>query len=159
MGIKDLFDNTPAAEEGSNSNDRKMDTVPDGTYQAEITDFSVFTSRAGDYYISWWFEVTTGSAAGAQLRRWTSVTDRSVGVIKATVKKVTGSVPQWSDLFDDGHTGRVKGSIVGKHVEIAQRTNQKGEKTYINIYINKLTAAPTSGSTDDQEEVDVNDLF
>ena len=159
MGIKDIFENTPAAEEGNNNNDRKMDTVPDGTYQAEITDFSVFTSRAGDYYISWWFEVTTGSAAGAQLRRWTSVTDRSVGVIKSTVKKVTGDVPKWSDLFDDGRTGRVYDDIVGKYVEIAQRTNKRGDKSYVNIYINKLTAAPTNGAAKDQDEVNVDDLF
>ena len=159
MGIKDIFDNTPAAEEGNNNNDRKMDTVPDGTYQAEITDFSVFTSRAGDYYISWWFEVTTGYAAGAQLRRWTSVTDRSVGVIKSTVKKVTGDVPKWSDLFDDGRTGRVYDDIVGKYVEIAQRTNKRGDKSYVNIYINKLTAAPTNEAAKDQDEVNVDDLF
>tara|TARA_R100000808_G_scaffold23460_1_gene52088 strand:+ start:2517 stop:2993 length:477 start_codon:yes stop_codon:yes gene_type:complete len=158
MGIKDLFDNTPAAEtNGNGATKKEMDTVPDGVYQAEVTDFSVFASRAGDYYVRWWFEVTTGPASGAQLRRFTSVTDRSVGVIKSTVKKVAGDVPKWSDLFEDGRTGRIYDDIVGKNVEIVQRTNKKNNKSYINIYVNKLIDPPANNEAG--EEVDVNDLF
>jgi len=162
MDIGSMFDNASTEKSNnSNSSERVMDTVPDGSYATEVTDFSVFVSKRGDYYVKWWFEVLDGPHRGANLQRFTGLGPRTFHLVKGTVKTVTGSVPQWSDLFADGRTGPIRNGIVGAQVQITQKSSKKGDRTYVNIYVDKILSKeaipePPSEAFDD---ADVDDLF
>jgi hypothetical protein len=163
MDIGNMFDNAPAREEQTNgkSDDRKMDTVPDGQYTTEITDFSVFVSKKGDYYVSWWFEVLDGPHRGAQLQRFTGLGPKTFHFVKSTVKVVAGKVPQWTDLFVDGRTGPIQGKIVGKTVQVSQKSRQVGDRFFVNIYVDKvLQSEPVPEPPAEAfDEAEVDDLF
>ena len=151
--IEKLFNTTPA-EEPSNSESRprrEMSRVPDGTYSAVVDDFSVFSSADGDYFVSWWFKISNGAARGESLQRFSMIGERTVGFIKKDVRTVTGEIPEWDNLFDEeeGRTGDVRAAVLGAPVVITQKTAQKGNKEYINVYIDRLI--------DDDPEVDGND--
>ena len=163
MSIKNLFDETEVNEEGSPSSKKKeMDRIKDGTYKAVVTEFSVF-EKQGEYYVSWWFEVTDGLAAGANLQSFSSVTDRSVRFIKRSVARVIGSMPTWEMMYDE--------DLEGRKVQITQKTNESSGKKYVNVYVDKVLAAPKKSAapakeeppaepvTESDEEVDVDDLF
>jgi hypothetical protein len=163
MDIGNLFDNAPAREEQANgkSDDRKMDTVPDGKYNGEVTDFSVFVSKKGDYYVSWWFEVVDGPHRGAQLQRFTGLGPKTFSFVKSTVKVVSGKVPEWTDLFADGRTGPIQNQIVGKVVQLSQKSRQVGDRLFVNIYVDKVLQSdpvpePPAEAFD---EADADDLF
>jgi hypothetical protein len=174
MSIKDLFDSAVDDDEGSKPPKREMDRIKDGTYKAVVTDFSVF-EKGGDFYVSWWFEVTDGLAAGAALQSFSGVTPKSVSFIKRSVARVIGSLPSWDDMYDEelGRTGHLQSSIVGRGVQITQKTNNVKGKDYVNVYVDKVIngasrEAPNDGagsepqeaeSTRDDDEVDVDDLF
>ena len=173
MSIKNLFDETEVNEEGSPSSKKKeMDRIKDGTYKAVVTEFSVF-EKQGEYYVSWWFEVTDGLAAGANLQSFSSVTDRSVRFIKRSVARVIGSMPTWEMMYDEDlrQSGIVRSSIEGRKVQITQKTNESNGKKYVNVYVDKVLAAPKKSAapakeeppaapvTESDEEVDVDDLF
>jgi hypothetical protein len=163
MDIGNLFDSAKAGDTQANgkADDRKMDNVPDGQYSVEITDFSVFVSKKGDYYVSWWFEVVDGPHRGAQLQRFTGLGPKTFSFVKSTVKVVTGKVPEWTDLFADGRTGPVRGKIVGNVVQISQKSRDYKGKVYTNIYVDRvLNTDPTPEPPADAfDEADVDDLF
>ena len=162
MDIANMFDSASSGQTSNTSTEeRKMDTVPDGSYKAEITDFSVFVSKKGDYYVSWWFEVLDGAKKGAQLQRFTGLGPKTFNFVKGTVKTVTGTVPQWSDLFADGRTGPIRNGIVGRVVQVSQKSRQSGDRTFVNIYVDKVLNSdaipePPASAFD---EADVDDLF
>jgi len=169
MSIKNLFDDTEVNDESSTPFKKKeMDRIKDGTYKAVVTEFSVF-EKQGDYYVTWWFEVTDGLAAGANLQSFSSVTDRSVRFIKRSVARVIGSMPTWEMMYDEEarRTGEVRSSIEGRHVQITQKTNESNGKKFVNVYVDKslggakkahpVPEAPPAVAEDD--EVDVDDLF
>ena len=169
MSIKNLFDDTEVNDESSTPFKKKeMDRIKDGTYKAVVTEFSVF-EKQGDYYVTWWFEVTDGLAAGANLQSFSSVTDRSVRFIKRSVARVIGSMPTWEMMYDEEarRTGEVPSSIEGRHVQITQKTNESNGKKFVNVYVDKslggakkahpVPEAPPAVAEDD--EVDVDDLF
>ena len=169
MSIKNLFDDTEVNDESSTPFKKKeMDRIKDGTYKAVVTEFSVF-EKQGDYYVTWWFEVTDGLAAGANLQSFSSVTDRSVRFIKRSVARVIGSMPTWEMMYDEEarRTGEVRSSIEGRHVQITQKTNESNGKKFVNVYVDMslggakkahpVPEAPPAVAEDD--EVDVDDLF
>lgn len=166
VDIQDLFDNTEVDEKPAETKRRgkdDMDKVPDGTYRATVTDFSVF-EKDGTHFVSWWFEVTSGVAAGAQLQNFSSVNPSTVQFIKRAVGRVIGHVPEWTDLFDAdlGRTGAAKFDIVNKDVQITQKTVTKNGKTYVNVYVDKRLSengASAPEADEPSEEVDANDLF
>jgi len=162
MDIGDMFNSAGSDnQETRKSDDRKMDTVPDGQYNAEVTDFSVFVSKKGDYYVSWWFEVLSGAHRGAQLQRFTGLGPKTFHFVKSAVKTVTGKIPEWTDLYADGRTGPAYGSIVGKTVQVSQKSRQNGDKTYVNIYVDRVIedeSVPTPPA-EAFDEADVDDLF
>ena len=49
MSIGDLFDRTEVGEKKQEQGRREMDKVPDGTYNAEVIDFAVFSDAKDDY--------------------------------------------------------------------------------------------------------------
>tara|TARA_Y100001970_G_scaffold86877_2_gene109638 strand:+ start:2092 stop:2610 length:519 start_codon:yes stop_codon:yes gene_type:complete len=168
--IEDIFNNISPPEEadgGSRKKRRKddADKIPDGVYQAKIVEFSTFHKDDDygnrDYFTVMWFQVTTGPAAGAEVQSFSSVGPKSVPFIKRAIKKVTGKEPSWSDLYDKemGSTGSIQFKLVGKHVEIQQKTNGK----YANIYINKvIDSSGEQGSAspaNDDSDRNVDDLF
>jgi len=180
--VEDMFDSIDVDDDESGDGQREMDRVPDGTYKTKVTDFSVFNTEKGDYYVSWWFEVTDGAASGAQLQSFSSVTPTSVKFIKRSVQRVTGKYPGWGEMFDNdvGRTGVLRNEIVGQEVQVTQKTNSKNGKDYVNIYVDKrlksngagaaapvqeaakLPDKPSAGSGTevvDQDDVDVDDLF
>jgi len=163
MDIGSMFNSAPAKQEQSSgkSDDRKMDTVPDGSYSAEVTDFSVFVSKKGDYYVSWWFEVADGPHRGSQLQRFTGLGPKTFSFVKSTVKTVTGKVPEWGDLFVDGRTGPIRNGIIGRVVQLTQKSKQNGERTYVNIYVDKVlnSDAIPEPPADAFDEAEVDDLF
>ena len=156
--VKDMFDEVQVNDEEPSR--REMDRIPDGTYKALITDFSVFSTAEGDFYVSWWFEIDEGAASGAQLQSFSSVGPRSVAFIKRGVQRVTGSFPSWQEMFDEeaGRTGPVRGQVMNRRVQVTQKTNTNNGKDYVNVYIDKLIgkAKPRPAAQDD---VDVDDLF
>jgi hypothetical protein len=165
MGIQDLFDDTEV-EETSSEGRREMDRVPDGSYKAVVTDFSVFNTESGDYYVSWWFEVTQGPASGSQLQSFSSVGPNSIKFIKRSVKTVIGKFPSWNEMFDEGtgRTGAVRNKVVGADVQITQKTNNSKGKDYVNVYIDKTISAQPKAKKpapvqDIEDEIDVDDLF
>ena len=179
--VEDMFDRIEVEETSNGTGEkREMDRVSDGTYKAVVTDFSVFSTEGGDFYVSWWFEVTDGAASGAQLQSFSSVSPHSVKFIKRSVQRITGKFPSWGQMFDaeSGRTGVLRNELVGKHIQITQKTNNKSGKDYVNVYVDKLlkmngsappqTAkaklpdAPTPGTgtqSPDEDDVDVDDLF
>lgn len=163
MDIGKMFDSTPVEEKPANgkSDDRQMDTVPDGKYSGEVTDFSVFVSKKGDYYVSWWFEVVDGAHRGAQLQRFTGLNPKTFHFVKSTVRTVTGKVPEWTDLFADGRTGPIRGKIVGKMVQLSQKSRLYEGKTFVNIYVDKvLQDEPVPNPPAEAfDEAEVDDLF
>ena len=161
MDIGNMFDSASTEQSTSNTSERVMDTIPDGSYSTEVTDFSVFVSKRGDYYVKWWFEVTDGPHRGANLQRFTGLGPRTFHLVKNTVKTVVGSVPQWSDLFADGRTGPIRNGIVGSNVQISQKSSTKGDRTYVNIYVDKLLSkeAVPNPPAEAFDEADVDDLF
>ena len=163
MDIGSMFDNADSGQGQSNgkSDDRKMDTVPDGSYSAEVTDFSVFVSKKGDYFVSWWFEVAEGPHRGAQLQRFTGLNPKPFSFVKSTVKTVTGKVPEWNVLFADGRTGPIRNGIVGRVVRITQKSKPVGDKTYVNIYVDKVlnSDAIPEPPAEAFDEAEVDDLF
>lgn len=168
--IKDMFDSVDADEDSGGSR-RDMDHIKDGTYKASVTDFSVFSDEKGDFYVSWWFEVTDGAAAGAQLQSFSSVGPYSVKFIKRSISRVIGKTPSWEELYDEesGRTGVVRGLVVGREVQITQKTKNSKGKDYVNVYVDKVInsapakeaapAEPEAESKEDDDEVDVDDLF
>jgi hypothetical protein len=167
MGIEDMFNNTPVDGESGDSKTarREMSRIPDGTYKTNVDDFSVFRTDKGDHYISWWFEVMDGDASGASLQRFSSITPRTIGIIKRSVKAVTGRVPEWNDLFNSetGRTGPIASDIVGKSVQVTQKTRSNNDKTYVNVYVDKriapINGAPAEPEVKAEEDVNVDDLF
>jgi hypothetical protein len=168
VDIKDMFDSAEVDEEPSETKRRgkdDMDKIPDGSYRATVTDFSVFEDK-GTHFVSWWFEVNSGVAAGAQLQNFSSVNPDTVQFIKRAVGRVIGRVPEWTELFDadTGRTGRAKFDIVNKDVQVTQKTVNKKGKTYVNVYVDRLLSVqdkpePETEAADSSEEVDVDDLF
>ena len=158
--MEDMFNNTEANDGNNSTSKREMDRISDGTYNAEVTDFSVFSTDRGDYYVSWWFRVSGGAADGAELQSFSSVSPRSIGFIKKSVKRVTGAYPTWADMFDgdSGRTGPVRYKLVGKPIQVTQKTNNRNGKDYINVYVDKLLESAASVAPS-QEDVDVDDLF
>jgi len=156
MSIEKLFNSTPAEETSTTESRtrREMSRVPDGTYSAVIDDFSVFSSADGDYYVSWWFKISDGAARGESLQRFSMVGERTVGFIKKDIRTVTGAIPEWSNLFDEeeGFTGAVRSDVLGKSVSITQKTAQKGNKEYVNVYIDRLLETPDVADDEDDEE-------
>lgn len=138
MDIGSMFDAASSDKKSSSNTERKMDTVPDGAYDAEVTEFSVFVSNAGDYYVKWWFEVDVGPYKGAQLQRFTGLSPKTFGFVKETIRKVTGSVPEWGSMFADGRTGPIRRDIVGQRVQVSQKTSKRGDRSYVNIYVDKV---------------------
>tara|TARA_R100000306_G_C4374495_1_gene141346 strand:+ start:26 stop:568 length:543 start_codon:yes stop_codon:yes gene_type:complete len=177
--VEDMFDSIEVEETSAGEGQREMDRVPDGTYHTKVTDFSVFNTEKGDYFVSWWFEIVDGVANGAQLQSFSSVSPSSVKFIKRSVQRVTGKYPEWSAMFNEetGRTGSLRSEIVGKDVQVTQKTNSKNGKDYVNVYVDKLLKtngaappappaklpeAPTDGAgtkAADEDEVDVDDLF
>ena len=165
--VEDVFNNTEVDE--TKESDRKvMDSVADGAYRAAVTDFSVFSTDTGDFFVSWWFRITEGVAEGAELQSFSGVNPSSVGFIKRSVKRVTGSLPQWGDMFDPdtGRTGAVRAQVLGCEVQITQKTKLVKGKKYVNVYVDKvingssLPDEPTGGGAPDPDsEVNVDDLF
>ena len=152
--IEKLFNSTPA-EEPSNTDSktrREMSRIPDGTYSAVVDDFSVFSSAEGDFYVSWWFKITDGAARGESLQRFSMVGERTVGFIKKDVRTVTGEIPEWDNLFDEeeGRTGSVRASVLGKGVVVTQKTAHKGNKEYVNVYIDRLNEDSVAAAQDDE---------
>jgi len=156
MGIEKLFNSTPAEDPGNSETrqKREMSRIPDGTYQAVVDDFSVFSSKEGDYYVSWWFNLTNGAAKGEQLQRFSMVGPATVGYIKKDVRTVTGEIPEWGDLFneDTGYTGNVRSGVLGKPVVITQKTARKGNREFINVYIDRLGETSEEVVQDDDED-------
>ena len=155
--VKDMFDSIEVDESETSSEKREMDRVSDGTYKAVVTDFSVFNTEAGDYYVSWWFEVIDGAASGAQLQSFSGVSPHSVKFIKRSVQRITGKYPAWGDMFDAeaGRTGILRNEVVGKTIQITQKTNNKSGKDYVNVYVDKLLkssngVAPTARLSTDE---------
>ena len=162
MSIGDLFDRTEVGEKKQEQGRREMDKVPDGTYNAEVIDFAVFSDAKDDYYVTWWFRVSDGAAQGAQLQSFSSVSDRSITFIKKSVKAVTGSFPTWGEMYDSdsGRTGRIRFDLVGAHVQVTQKTVSKGSKDYVNVYVDKRIDTPSVQPVSSvEDEVDVDDLF
>jgi hypothetical protein len=162
--IGSMFDSAPSnSEGGSKTDERKMDVVPDGSYDVEVTDFSVFVSKKGDTFISWWFEVMSGQYSGAQLQRFTGVGPKTFSFIKTTVKTVTGSIPEWGAMFVDGRTGPIRNEIIGKAVQITQKSRDYQGKAYVNIYVDKVINNPSNPSPESPaeafDEADVDNLF
>ena len=166
--VKDMFDSVDVDSGGEEESSRRvMDRVQDGTYKAVVSDFSVFNTATGDFFVSWWFEVTDGAASGAQLQSFSGVSPFSVKFIKRSVQRVTGSYPEWSDMFNEetGRTNEItRGLIVGSPVQLTQKTNSKNGKDYVNVYIDKrLNGSPSKAvepSTEESgDDVDVDDLF
>lgn len=177
--VKDMFDSIEVEETEDGPERKHMDKIPDGVYATNITDFSVFSTEEGDFYVSWWFEVTDGVAAGAQLQSFSTVSPASVKFIKRGVQRVTGKFPAWTDLFNSetSRTGSIRAEIVGKSVQVTQKTKNSNGKDYVNVYIDKLLRsngaavpqaaaklpdAPSPGSGTqavDEDDVDVDDLF
>ena len=130
--VKDMFDSVDVDSGGEEESSRRvMDRVQDGTYKAVVSDFSVFNTATGDFFVSWWFEVTDGAASGAQLQSFSGVSPFSVKFIKRSVQRVTGSYPEWSDMFNEetGRTNEItRGLIVGSpcpaHSEDEQQERQ-----------------------------------
>ena len=158
--MEDMFNNTQVEENETNGK-REMDRISDGTYNAEVTDFSVFSTEKGDYYVSWWFRVSGGAADGAELQSFSSVSPRSIGFIKKSVRRITGAYPDWSDMFDSdsGRTGPVRYELVGKPVQVTQKTNNRNGKDYVNVYVDKLLESRPAPTPPIDEDVDVDDLF
>ena len=172
--IKDMFDSVDANED-SGGGRREMDHVKDGTYKAAVTDFSVFSDEKGDFYVSWWFEVTGGAAAGSQLQSFSSVSPYSVKFIKRSISRVIGKIPEWDELYNEeaGRTGVVRGLVVGREVQITQKTKNNKGKDYVNVYVDKVINGapakkavapepepePKPESKETADEVDVDDLF
>lgn len=161
--IGNMFNDAPSTQSTSSSEERKMDTVPDDSYNVEVTDFSVFVSKKGDYYVSWWFEVMSGPHSGAQLQRFTSVGPRTFSFIKSTVKTAIGRVPEWDDLFVDGRTGPIRNEIIGRAVQITQKSRDYQGKVFVNIYVDKVIKNPSNPApappAEAFDEADVDDLF
>ena len=157
--IGNMFNDAPSTQSTSSSDERKMDTVPDGSYGVDITDFSVFVSKKGDYYVSWWFEVIEGPHRGAQLQRFTGLGPRTFGFVKSTIKTVTGRVPGWTDMFVDGRTGPVRGGVVGKLVQITQKSRDHQGKTFVNIYVDRVLEPEPQPPAEAFDEADADDLF
>ena len=179
--VGDMFDSIEAKDTGSNEGGkeerkrREMDRVKDGTYVATVDDFSVFSTEGGDFYVSWWFVVSEGLANGAELQSFSSVNPGSVKFIKRTVQRITGRFPEWSDLFntETGRTGSLRDDVLGKSVQITQKTKNKNGKNYVNVYVDKLLKpesatppaalpsepSPGSGTESPDDPVDMDDLF
>jgi hypothetical protein len=161
--IEDIFNETVVEENNETGASKRRgkddaDNVPDGTYAAKIVEYSVFAKELPngdkDYFTVMWFQVTSGPASGAELQSFSSVGPNSIRFIKRAIKTVTGSDPSWSDLYDKetGRTGRIQFDLIGKHVEITQKTKGK----YSNIYIDKLIRGEDPEPMDDRN---VDDLF
>lgn len=162
--VRDMFDSIDASDTKTDDTKREMDRVPDGTYKAVVSDFSVFGTGSGDFFVSWWFEIADGPASGAQLQSFSGVSPFSVKFIKRSVQRVTGSYPSWGDMYDEdnGRTNQAtRSSIVGASVQITQKTNSKNGKDYVNVYVDKrLGSKPSSQEAPvSDDDVDVDDLF
>jgi len=163
--IEDIFDETEM-DDGDQEVKRRgkddADKVPDGAYNAKIVEFSVFAKELDngdrDYFTVFWFEVTGGAASGAQLQSFSAVGPNSIKFIKKAIKTVTGRIPKWSDMYDKdtGRTGKVLFDLVGKHVQVTQKTKGK----YANLYIDKVIHFDEPVQpVDNDEDGGVDDLF
>ena len=150
------WEDTPERE-ATNFEDREMDEVPDGTYDADVVDWSFFRGKGGEWFVSWWFSILAGVYAGSMLQRFTTV-EGGISFIKADLRVVLGDVPGWHDLVDD-QNGRcrpeVRERIVGATVTIRQRTRKKGSDVFVDVFINRLVeAAPDPGGERKPDPVD-----
>lgn len=154
------WDETPVKGKGSRE-DRVMDEVPDGEYEGEIVEWSCFRSKAGDWMISWWIMVTVGLRKGAQLQRFQTVSDKTIGYVKADLLLVTGRIPAWDgDLVDAerGLSGPIKGEITGCIVSVRQKSRTYQGTIYRDVYLNRLLESGrgvTNGDNgpDEDEEI------
>jgi len=153
MSYENEWDDTPERE-SSTFEDRVMDDVPDGTYTADVSDFSIFTGKGGDWFVSWWFRVTGGQFDGCEVQRFNKVAG-GMSYIKADLRVALGEVPRWPDLVveSEGRTrAEIRQRIVGASVTIRQRTRHKGDDVYVDIFLNRLLEAPPVTATADDDD-------
>jgi hypothetical protein len=146
MSYGSMWNDTPPATR-SGGGDKVPDSIPDGTYLAEVEDFSAFLSKAGEWYVSWWLRVAEGVQTGKHVQRFTNLNERTAGRVKADLELVTGRIPGWDgDLVDEerGLTGPVRLECIGAKVEIRQRSRRVEGTVFVDVYINKLLE-PASG--------------
>ena len=149
----------PVKGKGSRE-DRVADEIPDGEYEGEIVEWSCFQAKDGRWWISWWVLITVGLRKGAQIQRFSEVSDRTAGFVKADLLLVTGRIPKWDgDLVDveRGLSGPVRQEIVGAVVSVRQKSRTYQGTIYRDVFLNKLLQGASSSS--EEQEDDTQDII
>lgn len=156
MGNRDRFND--ADDSDDDFQERVADVIPDGEYPAIVVDFSVFTGKADDtVYVSWWFEVATGTCAGAEVQRFSNLdSPQGPKFVRKDLRRVTGRSVSYDDLYNEetGKTGPIKVEVLGARVLIKHRTKTVGPNTYRDVWIQSLLAPPDSSSQGSQSPQD-----
>ena len=135
----DEWDETADDEVGGYA-ERVADEIPDGLYDAEVVDASIFRDKSGVWRVSWWFAIAAGVYSGSQIQKF-EIFDGRARFHRADVRLVLGRVPRRDELLDV-EAGRMRGpvrqQIVGAVVTVRQRTTTKGDRKYVDVYLNSL---------------------
>ena len=122
-------------------------TLPDGTYQGEITDIKLGTTQKGKPQIDWTLKVLSGEYEGRACHKYDMLaTQENVDWVYGTLEVL--GVDELPTSLDDFKT--TLQSSVGKKVEFSCRT----QGNFTNVYINELleTVEDEDYDEDDDEE-------
>jgi hypothetical protein len=136
----DEWDSTPIA--GGDFEQREAATVPDAIYPCEVVDYSIFRDKSGTWRVSWWFAIEGGVYDGASLQKFESFEGRT-GWHKADLRTVLGRVPAKAELLDieAGRTNpEIRRQVIGARVRVRQVSTHKGDKTFVDEYLNGMIA-------------------
>ena len=138
MDIAQLFDTARTDPDRATQRPESDKTVPNGYYNAEVIDFSVFQGKDGGHYNSIYFRIIDGPQAGKILESFRSITESTKGLVYGQIAMLFQRDPSGAELYD-ASTNRttLKGESLGTQVQIQRATNGQ----WINVDIKRHLAA------------------
>lgn len=141
------FDDVPP--QGGRQQHKEDKSVPDGVYDATVTDVSYFVDKSGTKRESWWFRIVGGPYDGSEVQLFNSINRRNAGRAKGRfimVARTPRADVSWGELYDaERRTSppHVRQECVGATVRIRKKSTRGRDITFVDIYINaRLSPAP-----------------
>jgi len=118
--------------------EQRRSYLPEGIYQAVITEARVEESDWGNLQLMFTFEAVTGPSKGGTVKRFYSLEDeRGQGYLKQDMATLNFDLPKLSALPQ--LTTMLIGTFAEIKVQRKEVVKEDGKtKTYTNVYINKL---------------------
>lgn len=147
-----FFDEVERRPRSTRTPDPETDlTIPDGEYDAQVSDWRSFRSKAGAWFLKWTMEVTGGDQAGKILVYFKRFPDEGEHDLMAWLKNdlylSLGRDPAEAELKDEerGLSGSAKREIEGAVLRVRKVASEWEGKPSAKVYLNATVKLATEG--------------